>query len=346
MDARSTRGWRVQRLATAVVIWGGVGIVSAEEPGTFPLTPSTPPPPLEIYYGTKKVSPVPRPVLPPQPVLLPQPVSLEPVAPATAKEGPSYHESPRPGEALVETLHAVRDGTTHVSAAAVNLLGKIATRVLTPPEPQHIILASYGAPPPYPAPGPSSVPTPVPSTPTPPAPTVAPPTATTQPTVVVIREPAPEPRPSEPPRGFSVGLDSLVAIGLGALGLVFGLVSWVRAGRRELPVAIPTPPAPVSPPTPPDNGVKLLGMYNAGPLPETAEKFDLGPTYHEELQQKKQIEVANNQAAVEFILSQNLALLAAIDSAPAVDPAGLTVPNDDPAAVAGAAVAVEELPSA
>jgi hypothetical protein len=346
MDVRSTRGWRVRRLATAVVVWGGVGVVGAEEPGTFPLTPSTSPPPLEIYYGTKKVSPVPQPIIPHQPVIPPQPAPLELVAPATAKEGPSYHEPARPGVALVETLHAVRDGTASVSAAAVNLLGKIGTRVLMPPEPQHIVLASYAAPVPYPAPGPNSVPTPAPSTPTLPAPTVAPPTATTQPTVVVIREPAAEPRPSEPARGLSVGVDSLVAIGLGALGLVFGLVSWVRGSRRELPVAIPTPPAPVAPPAPPDTGVKLLGMYHAGPLPDTAEKFDLGPTYHEELQQKKQIEVANNQAAVEFILSQNLALLAAIDSAPAVDPAGLTVPNDDPAAVSGAIVAVEELPSA
>jgi hypothetical protein len=77
-------------------------------------------------------------------------------------------------------------------------------------------------------------------------------------------------------------------------------------------------------------------MYNAGPLPETAEAFEIGPSYHEELHQKKQTEEANNQAAVEFLLTQNLALLAAlnpgadIDSAPAVEPAGFALMADEP----------------
>jgi hypothetical protein len=48
-------------------------------------------------------------------------------------------------------------------------------------------------------------------------------------------------------------------------------------------------------------------------MPESAEKFELGPTYHEEQAQKKQVIVANEQAAVEFILTQNLALLAALN---------------------------------
>ena len=60
-------------------------------------------------------------------------------------------------------------------------------------------------------------------------------------------------------------------------------------------------------------------MYNAGPRPESAEKFDIGLSYHEELQQKKQTEVANNQAAVELILTQNLALLAAMTAEPATE---------------------------
>jgi hypothetical protein len=55
-----------------------------------------------------------------------------------------------------------------------------------------------------------------------------------------------------------------------------------------------------------------MGKYNAGPKPETAEKFEIGTSYGDQLQQKKLTEEASNAAAVEFMLNQNLALLAAL----------------------------------
>ena len=42
-----------------------------------------------------------------------------------------------------------------------------------------------------------------------------------------------------------------------------------------------------------------------------AETFDIGPSYHDEQEQKKQQEAENQAAVLEFILSQNLALQAA-----------------------------------
>ena len=129
-------------------------------------------------------------------------------------------------------------------------------------------------------------------------------------------------------------MERLFGFGVGALGVAVGLAMWARSRRHE--AVLPPPQPPVVPP-PPETGVKLLGMYNAGPLSETAEAFEIGPSYHDELHQKKQTEEANNHAAVEFLLTQNLALLAAlnpgadIDSTPAVGPAGFTRRADDSA---------------
>ena len=52
----------------------------------------------------------------------------------------------------------------------------------------------------------------------------------------------------------------------------------------------------------------LDGKYQMGPLPETAERFDIGPSYHEELLQKKHDEESSRTAVVAQILSQNTAL--------------------------------------
>jgi hypothetical protein len=85
-----------------------------------------------------------------------------------------------------------------------------------------------------------------------------------------------------------------------------------------------------------------MGQYSAGPVPETAEKFDLGPNYQDEQKQKKQVEEASNQAAVEFILNQNLALLAALNPgssaecpAPEVDIEGFAILVDAPGEACG-----------
>jgi hypothetical protein len=56
------------------------------------------------------------------------------------------------------------------------------------------------------------------------------------------------------------------------------------------------------------DGVLLMGRYNAGPRPTTAEKFDIGPSYAALREEKKKIEAQNQQALIEFILGQNVAL--------------------------------------
>ena len=115
-------------------------------------------------------------------------------------------------------------------------------------------------------------------------------------------------------------------------------MAWVRGGSRKT-VATPAQVSPIIPmpmPAIDSNSVQLMGKYNAGPMRETAEKFEMGPTYHEELRQKKQVEEVNNTAAVEFILNQNLALLAALNpnadaSLVHTDAEGIAVPAESAA---------------
>jgi hypothetical protein len=140
------------------------------------------------------------------------------------------------------------------------------------------------------------------------------------PTVVVIREVAPEVQrveipvasPTLPePRGIVMTPELMIAAGFGVLGLMFTLAAWMRTFRYDRPVLATVAAPPIGPTL--ADGVRLQGKYNAGPVPETAEKFDLGPTYHDELNETKQIEVRNNEAVVQFILDQNLALMDALD---------------------------------
>ena len=275
-----TRGRRW--LVAALLPLAGAGTAVAE-PAALPHTISTTSRPLvEVYYGTTKVTPA----------------EADPVVPAAATNDSRYREPLRPGEALVETLHAVRDGSKSVSDAAATLLDNVSARVLAvPPEPRQIVF-----------------------TPAPPA---------AQPTVVVIREPAADARPgpaAEPARGAAVGVDVLAALALCGVAGYFGYRAWERRVKPPEPVAAVAPPpapvplpAPVAVPVPVEPGVVLMGMYDAGPLPATAQKFDLGPTYHDDLRVKKQAVETSDQAAVEFVLNQNLALLAALGAAePAV----------------------------
>lgn len=316
-----TRGAR-RRLAALVALAGTTPAVArGAEPGPFPLAVPVPPPAVEVYYGTNKVAPPPAPV-----VVRPPAPAPAPVAPAAAVVSPRYVEEARPGQALVETLRAMRDGTRTVSAATASLLTKVGDRLMNPPEPRQIVLTNYipPQPPDYYWPT-AAAPAPAPS----------------QPTVVVIREPAGETRPAtaaEPARGVTLGVETIVALAFAVAGLAFGLIAWARGSRKAEPPVV-APPVVVPPPAE-SNGVKLMGKYDAGPLPETAEKFDLGPSYHDEKQQQKQTEEANHQAAVEFILNQNLALLAALNpgaaiDAPELDADGFAIPVDHPEPVGG-----------
>lgn len=250
-------------------------------PGSFPLAdPSDDA--IEIYYGTAKVAPRAPVVRSRAPV-----VAAPAVIPAAAVEPAKPHSA----EAFVEAMHSVRDGTRDVSAAAVGFLGKVGERMKHSLPSRQIVLASYAAP---------SV-----SVPPAPLPAVS---APVQPQLVVVHEPAAQP-PYES-RGVTLSFEMLAACGIGLLGLVVAALAWSRGPRRLPETAFPSIPTAV----PLDSGgVQLMGKYNAGPMPESAEKFELGPSYREAQQQKKQIEAAHNSAAVEFVLNQNLELLAALN---------------------------------
>jgi hypothetical protein len=287
---------------------------------------------IEIYAGLKKVAPIPMPVIPS--VEVPQYV-----VPASAKGGPVVEEPGRAGDSLVQALTALRDGTKSVTRATVNMLDAVSDRaMMMRPEQRTIVLASYMPPPAARLDAATALGfTPLTSQP------AAPPAQQQQPTVVVIREPAesrPAPAAPESARGLTLSPETLTIIGLSIAGM-FGMVALIRTTRR--PTVIPPAPVSIVPPVPPDpNTVRLMGQYNAGPRPDTAEKFEIGPSYHDELKQKKVVEEQNNTAAVEFILNQNLALLAALNPDAAsgeqpaevlVDLAGFAVPAEEAAAL-------------
>jgi len=233
---------------------------------------------VEILYGTRKVWPVARPA---------------PAMPAEAKAAPV---APPPAP-------VVREETRERPA---------------PPEPQPIILTGYSVPFLHPGFSPQANPWLVPIPAAPPAAPVAP--VAPAPTVVVIREPAPAtPAPApvaEPARGITLGGETVLGIGIGIAGLGFGFAGWRRRAATANANAKQERPAP--PPQVATDGLLLMGRYNAGPVPTSAEKFDIGPSYQTEVQEKKKIEEQNQQAVLEFILDQNLALHAEL-AGPDVD---------------------------
>jgi hypothetical protein len=175
------------------------------------------------------------------------------------------------------------------------------------------VLTGYGLPLPPASPYSGSAPwlVPAPAAPAaPPAAAPAPAAQSAQPqTVVVIREQSADARPAvaEQPRGVTLGGDTALGIGIGVLGLGIGLAGWRRkaAATAAATAAMrhPTPPPPVT-----HDGLLLMGKYNAGPRREQIERFDLGPSYQVEQEEKKKVEEANQEAVLEFILSQNIAL--------------------------------------
>jgi hypothetical protein len=127
------------------------------------------------------------------------------------------------------------------------------------------------------------------------APHELPPTLTTpaQPTVVMMPTPAP----------VAAHTDwGLLAFGLLAgLGTAGGLVLWSR--RTAVPPAPPPPPP----------GARLIGGLYAGDITAPAEKFDLGPSFQDEATLKAVAQAAAEEAVVQDVLKQNLAMMAALD---------------------------------
>jgi len=308
------------------------GIIAGTATGTEPskataaATTTATKPLLEVYHGTRNVTPK-----PPPPPSVPVKPDTRPVPAGTSKVGPRVSPTTEMTRAVVDTLGTLQQSVKEVTGATTTLLHKLGERPAQLPEPKPIILTNY-----IPVPAMTG---PLSASATPwlevnadplPAPRRLPDTvrsgghtepaaaeeitgrSSSPPTVVVIREPAvPSPVIPAGEAGVTLGYGMLGGMLVAGLGVAIGLVGWFR---RPTPAAsaIPEPqPVTLVPAETPstENGIKLLGKYFAGPVPDTAERFELGQTYQEELQQKKQVEVANNQAAMEMLLQQNLTLL-------------------------------------
>jgi hypothetical protein len=322
--------------------------------------PAPPEPEIERFHGTVKVNPVapPAPAMRPPMVEMTPPME-PPIVQVEARNVAPLPPDTRVSDAVVDTLQAVREDTRRVSTSAAVLLGQMGGWLKAPPaEPRAIgptipITITYPAPV-QPATPPAYYPqiqpwmTTLPSAPVAPLPPISQVSATTQPfqpppqpTIIVLHEPAPAPvavpapvapvyvtAPAPAPLPASVvqperAPESLLGFGVGVAGLGIGLASWFRSSRQkraetESPkTAATTLPTPAAPPL---DGVILAGGLYAGPRPELAEPFDLGPSYEDEQLAKKKLESENQNAVLEFILSQNLALHAAF-AEPSVDEA-------------------------
>lgn len=307
---RSVLAWSLAALPLGGPLW-------AADPLPLPL-PVPPPPtasevqaPAErnsrdviILHGTTKVYPIYR----------PKPTPVQPAEVKPWPDAPPYVPPPP----------SIQEDSRNQAAPPTEIVVKIEDRP-PPPAPQ-IVLAGYALPvppsgmlggstpwlmttppPAPPLPQPITVNVPAPATPAPPPP------APQQPTVVVIREPD-ENRSAAPameqPRGVVLEPEALMGIGVGVLGLGVGLVGWLRrpAATPNLATVAAAMRHPSPPAHAPEDGLLLMGKYNAGPRRETVERFEIGPSYQTEQEEKKKAEAANQQAVLEFILSQNVAL--------------------------------------
>ena len=242
-------------------------------------------PHIDLYYGNKHVNPRPLPV-PAMPVVA-DTTMFEKSTQANEKS------ATRQPNGLQQTRAEV--GVTNGNTLHPQIV--IIRETVSAPEPGHLQLSSA-------------------SLPVAPAPQPAP-----QPTIVVVREPA-ETHAVEP-TGIRISQELVAILAVGFTCFTVLLVILVRMPKQvEAPVvsspviSSPVMSLPVAPPTPlvvPEQSVQtddalLDGKYQMGPLPETAERFDIGPSYHEELLQKKHDEESSRTAVVAQILSQNTAL--------------------------------------
>ncbi len=278
---------------------------------------------IEIYHGTNRVGwvmppaihierplvvmPAPAPITVQAPVATP--VATPAIVPPTITDAAA---AARVSEAVAETLNAVREGTRRVSTATTELLERMGDRGQAAHPIPPIYPATYVQPA-APALPPHYMPAAPWLMPAPHAPAGMAKEQATPPQVVIIREPG-EARASttashaapvsEGSRGITVTPETLLGLGIGVAGIGIGVAGWRRSSREKAAALVmPTPP-----PSVPADGVLLMGKYNAGRRPEPAEKFEIGPTYQDEQLSKLQVESESQNAVLEFILSQNLAL--------------------------------------
>jgi hypothetical protein len=288
MPTRSLDRRALQLVLVLAALAGGRAVIAQTPPAPLPVTEPPAPvhDPIEIYYGARKVSPV--------PANAPEQTIVQ----ASATINPKNSDRLYTTESISEVVGVVCGGMRDITKAMNGFVSVVGGDKQSN-EPRQIIFPNCTIPVPASAPA--------------------------QPQVVVIREPAESRTAPETANGMTFNSATLLAFGVGFLGLMFSIKAWSSAARKKDPALVPIFQTAAGPVVLDPNSVNLMGKYNAGPKPDSAEKFELGPTYDEQLLQKKKVEEANNAAAVEFILNQNLTLLAALNPTDA----GTLVHTDD-----------------
>jgi hypothetical protein len=130
-----------------------------------------------------------------------------------------------------------------------------------------------------------------------------------RPTVIVIREPAMA--TSVEPNTITV---SPLAIFVAACCFCFAMAATVLSLLLRTRATVPRGDGASShlASTTTREGHLIVGGFDVGPLPEPAQKFDLGLSYSDELAQQKIAEIDSDQAMLQHILEQNLLLQAAL----------------------------------
>lgn len=286
---RRNAAWLKMTLAVAGLATGGSSLLWAQET----VRPPAPLPdritqPIEIYYGTNRM------------MLTPEGEVRR--AEEVIQAGMKAETAQRDAQVMQAALASVEAEVRVVSTSAQTILEKIAERVQ--PATPTVVFA-------YPQQE----------------------SAASQPReTIVIREvgtgTAGTAQPDLPISwGFAIG-----GLGAGFLGL--GLLATLRQNRQQpQPMSAPAPiiiqqPAPMyaQAPAPASSdsgasgeaaepageekpGYKLMGKYNVGEI-TPPEQFEIGPTYQEVKQREEEQREENENAAVQFILDQNLALMA------------------------------------
>jgi hypothetical protein len=169
------------------------------------------------------------------------------------------------------------------------------------------------------------------------------PSTPSEPNIVILRDAAPAPAATT---GVHLSTEMMICIGLALMSFIMiGIVvAKGTGGRIETYHVAP----PVSRPTEakPEPGVRLLGQYNIGEVPTSAQRFDIGPTYQDE-QKQKQVETQAGEAAlVEQILQQNLAFLAEVEMEPVLAKSAELEPGQEfpPSTITVTSFAEERIP--
>lgn len=262
------------------------------------------PPVIEEYYGTQRVNlPAPAPEPPPAPVPTPAPVIeqvsakvVEPaVVPVTANITVRV-STPEPSP-LAGLAAAFGEAGGAVAGGLSNSAKQIADSLYGPREPRTLAFLTSTRLPDPPLAGPAPAPQ-----------------------IVVVRESAPAAAVVPPPAEVRIehappanrwSPELLACLGVSAAGAVIALASSFR-GRQPVVVYANQPAAEVpafAPTLARMEGATLLGGFDVGPLPASAEAFDMGPSYAQEQQIKKETEAKNLDAVAAFIVEDNLAVL-------------------------------------